>query len=92
MIITVKLGGPLREKVPDHVGGELSLRLKQGAWVSEAVLSLGLEAEDVAVLLLNGQSLMVDKVLTTGDRLSIFPKCQAFSTISGLITQVRQGR
>ncbi len=84
MVITVKLGGSLRERAPGHVGGELSLELEQGAWVSEAVRSLGFGADDVALLMLNGVSLTEDKVLTAGDRLALFPKSQAFVAI-GLV-------
>ena len=82
MVVTVKLGGPLREKLPGHVAGELSLELEQGAWVSQAIHSLGVGADDVAIMMLHGRSLSADKVLTAGDRLALFSRSQAFSTIA----------
>ena len=84
MRITIKLGGPLRDKVPCDAAGEIGLDLPEGTWLSQALRPLGLNAQDVAILLLNGRPLSEDKVLTGGDRLALFHPCQAFTTISCL--------
>ena len=84
MRITIKLGGPLRDKVPCDPAGEIRLDLPEGTWLSQALRPLGLNAREVSILLLNGRPLSEDKVLTSGDRLALFHPCQAFTTISCL--------
>ena len=84
MQITVKLGGPLRKKVGGHEKGELPLEIKGETWVSDVLDRLGLDAEEVAVLMLNGRPLSQDKVLCQGDRLALFPKAMAFNTMTAV--------
>ncbi len=73
MIVTVKLGGPLRKKVLGHKHGELSLDLEPGATVTAALTQLGLEVSGVRVIMLGGRPVSEDLPLSHGDRLALFP-------------------
>ena len=60
MIVSIKLGGPLRERVQGHERGEMALELPPGACASDALAALGLEGDVVRVLMLNGRPAMWD--------------------------------
>ncbi len=79
MLISVKLGGPLRKRVQGHERGEMSLELAAGARVSDALLALGLVGDVVRVLMVNGRPMDHDQELKEGDRLALFPRELAFN-------------
>jgi hypothetical protein len=79
MKITVKLGGPLRQRVPGHICGELCLELPPGARVSDALKALDLLGDVVRVLMLNGRPIRHDQALSEGDRLGLWPRELAFN-------------
>jgi len=79
MKITVKLGGPLRQRVAGHQAGELALELPAGARVSGALKALGLMGDVVRVLMLNGRPIRYDQELNEGDRLGLWPRELAFN-------------
>jgi sulfur carrier protein ThiS len=79
MKITVKLGGPLRQRVPGHICGELCLELPEGARVSDALKALNLVGDVVRVLMLNGRPIRYDQELCQGDRLGLWPRELAFN-------------
>jgi sulfur carrier protein ThiS len=79
MKINVKLGGPLRQRVPGHICGELCLELPEDARVSDALKALGLVGDVVRVLMLNGRPIRYDQELGEGDRLGLWPRELAFN-------------
>ncbi len=79
MHITVKLGGPLRQRVPGHQAGELLLELPGGARVSDALKALGLMGDVVRVLMVNGRPIRHDQELQEADRLGLWPRELAFN-------------
>lgn len=84
MEITIKLGGPLRRRVPGHNQGLLHLALPQGARVSSALAALGLEPDAVRVIMKNGRAIHSDEPLENGDRLGLFPRELAFNVITAI--------
>jgi hypothetical protein len=82
MNITVKLGGPLREKVPGHVGGELRLKVDIATWICDVIEMLGLDCNEVALVMLNGRPLAQDKLLCHSDRVALFPRAMVFNTLT----------
>ncbi|MFH1091244.1 MAG: MoaD/ThiS family protein [Pseudomonadota bacterium] len=84
MEITIKLGGPLRKRVQGHQQGELTLSLKDGTRVSDALAALGLDPDEVRVLMKNGRAIHSDETLVHGDRLGLFPREQAFNVITAV--------
>jgi sulfur carrier protein ThiS len=79
MLISIKLGGPLRQRVQGHERGEMTLELTPGALVSDALAALGLMGDVVRVLMLNGRPIPGDVELHDGDRLGLFPRELAFN-------------
>ena len=77
--ITIKVGGPLRKKVSDLVGGERKINLPDGGRISEAISALDLTPADVRVMMLNGRPVRSNVELAEGDRLAVFPPEQAFN-------------
>ena len=84
MLISIKLGGPLRKRISGHDRGELSLELEQDSKVSDALIKLGLDGDVVRVLMLNGRPIAEDKALKTGDRLALFPRELAFNVCTAI--------
>ncbi|MEW6262906.1 MAG: MoaD/ThiS family protein [Thermodesulfobacteriota bacterium] len=84
MKITIKMGGPLRKRIPGHVAGELILDLSDEANVSDALTALGLEPDEVRVIMKNGRAIHSDESLADGDRLGLFSREQAFNTITAI--------
>ena len=79
MRVSVKLGGPLRKRIPGHDRGELSLDLEPGSMVSDVLSGLDIGGDVVRVLMLNGKPIVLDMELVDGDRLSLFPRELAFN-------------
>ena len=84
MDITIKLGGPLRKKVSGHELGLMTIQLDNGAHVSDAILHLGLELDEVRVIMKNGRAIQSDEELKPGDRLGLFPRELAYNTMTAI--------
>jgi hypothetical protein len=80
MTVTIKLGGPLRDKVSGHVDGLLRLDMPDGSRVSDCLRALHLEVGAVRVIMLGGRPVAGDVVLSDGDRLALFPPELAYNT------------
>lgn len=70
MHITVKCYATLQRFQP-KAGEEFFL--PGGGTVHDVVLALGIAPEDVAVIFVNGLHAPMDKMLSEGDRLGLFP-------------------
>lgn len=84
MRIDVKLGAGLRARFPGQQGGLLAVDLPEDAMVSQALSQLGLDGDQVRVLMLNGRALHQDRVLQPGDRLALFGREQAFNVMTAM--------
>lgn len=84
MQISIKLGGPLRQRVEGHHRGEMSLEITPGTLVSHVLRRLGLDGDVVRVLMLNGRPLAKDKELQDGDRLALFPRELAYNLYAAI--------
>ena len=83
LIITVKLGSTLRQKVaqlvpevvPQLEGGEACLRLPAcgDVRVSDVMATLGLGEDDVNLIYRNHVTVTSRAMVSTGDRLAFFP-------------------
>lgn len=69
MNIRVKLFATLRE----GRGKEVEVFAHENTTAFEILHSLGIKAEDVAILLINGRDGSMDQVLSENDLLSVFP-------------------
>lgn len=69
MDVKVKLFATLR----NNRGKEIEFTLKDGADVQKIIEILNINEEDVAILLINGRDGTLDKKLSDGDTVSIFP-------------------
>lgn len=69
MNITVKLFANLRlynEK-------EMTMRLPEGALVTDILERLNISTEDVSIIMINGRSKELDTIISENDTVSIFP-------------------
>jgi sulfur carrier protein ThiS len=82
--VTIKLGGPLRKKIAGHYLGLIDIQLPADAHVSDAIVHLGLELDEVRVIMKNGRAIHADEPLADGDRLGLFSREQAFNTITAI--------
>jgi len=80
VVVTVKLGGNLREKVSGHEDGLLQLNLPEGATLKQALGVMGLQPADVKLLFLNHCPIKGDVKLKHGDRLGLFPPQLSYNT------------
>lgn len=71
MIVNVKLMSLFAKYLKDHPDGKISL--DSGASVRTLVESLGLPIERVKLIAVNGKQEMLDKSLSDGDLVYIFP-------------------
>lgn len=79
MKVTIKVGGPLRQKVDGLVGGERVLDLEEGALLSSIFPVIDLDVTEVRVIMVNGRPVGEDLVLKDGDRVGMFPRALAFN-------------
>jgi sulfur carrier protein ThiS len=84
MVIRIKLGGFLRNKVSGHKGGVLDIELEEHATVADAVRALGLRPENVKLILRNHRAAQESTVLEDGDRLGLWPPQLAYNTFVAL--------
>ena len=84
MKITIKLGGPLRKKIEGHDRGLLVLDMPSESLISDVLYKLGLDLDEVRVIMKNGRAIHEDSLLVDGDRLGMFPREQAFNTMTAI--------
>lgn len=73
MLIEVRLFATLRRYAPSDAGGVLTLDMPEGGRVADALERLGIQAEEVHIVMVNGVSSHPDRTLLEGDRLGLFP-------------------
>jgi sulfur carrier protein ThiS len=64
-----------------------SFSFEKVATINEAICSLGVPTEEVDLVLVNGESVTFDHIITNGDRISVYPIFESLD-ISG-ITKLR---
>ncbi len=83
MRITVLLGGALR-----HEGGggkqEFDVELPSGSKVGELLPRLGLPAERIKIIMVNGRGGKLISPIRQGDRVALFPPELSFNTFVSL--------
>ena len=78
--VQVKLNASLRKYDKTHSDhGLVPLELGEGITIHEVLRKLGIPAEKVKMLLLNGKGATFDSILSDGDRLALFPPEIAFN-------------
>ena len=77
--IDVKLIASLRNYVPGHGDGLVSLNVRDGTRASEVPEAIGFPADRVKMVMVNGRRSSLDACLRDGDRVSLFPPEAAFN-------------
>jgi len=54
-------------------GGVLAVDVPEGGSAADVIATLGVDANEVHILMVNGVSSALDRVLADGDRLGLFP-------------------
>jgi len=78
--VDIKLNASLRrydKTNSDH--GLVPVELDEGITIHEVLRKLGIPAEKVKMLLLNGKGATFDSILSNGDRIALFPPEIAFN-------------
>ncbi len=74
MPVLIKLSATLRDYVPGYEPMEgLTMNDAHGKTVRRVMDELGLPADKVKIILVNGLSAEEDRILNDGDRLGLFP-------------------
>jgi sulfur carrier protein ThiS len=73
MRIEVRLYATLRRYVPSAAEGVLAVDVPEGSKAADVIANLGVDADEVHILMVNGVSSPLDQVLAEGDRLGLFP-------------------
>ena len=80
MQITVKLHASLRPYGRSNSnGGLFPLETREKVTVREVIGELGIPAEKVRMILLNGRGVDSNSILSNGDRIALFPPEMAFN-------------
>jgi len=80
MQVTVKLHASLRPYGKnDSKNGLFPLETTEKATVREVIGELGIPPEKVRMILLNGRGVDSDSILSSGDRVALFPPEMAFN-------------
>jgi molybdopterin converting factor small subunit len=79
MDINVILGGALRKEAVEGPQQRV-VSMAERATVAELIELLGLEANRVKIIILNGRGAMDDTPLADGDRIGLFPPELAYNT------------
>ena len=80
MQITVKLHASLRPYGRNDSGGGLfPLEISEKTTVREVIRELGIPPEKVRMILLNGRGADSESILSSGDRVALFPPEMAFN-------------
>ncbi|MGO9612257.1 MAG: MoaD/ThiS family protein [Dissulfurispiraceae bacterium] len=73
MRIEVRLYATLRRYALSAAEGVLNVDVPEGGKAADVIASLGVNADEVHILMINGVSSPLDQVLAEGDRLGLFP-------------------
>lgn len=73
MRIEVRLFATLRRHALSAAGGVLAVEVPEGCKAADAIAQLGIDADEVHVLMVNGVVSRLDQVLVGNDRLGLFP-------------------
>ena len=73
MRIEVRLYATLRRYVPSAAEGVLAVDVPEGSKAADVIANVGVNADEVHILMVNGVSSPLDQVLAEGDRLGLFP-------------------
>ena len=73
MRIEVRLYATLRRYALSAADGVLSIVVPEGSKASDVIASVGVNADEVHIVMVNGVSSPPDQALAEGDRLGLFP-------------------
>ncbi|MGC8495347.1 MAG: MoaD/ThiS family protein [Syntrophobacteraceae bacterium] len=73
MRIEVRLYATLRRFSPGAEGGTLFIDVPRGATAAEAIATVGVDAGQVHLLMINGRNSPFEQTLAEGDRMGLFP-------------------
>jgi molybdopterin converting factor small subunit len=73
MVVEVRLYATLRRHAPQGAGGIMKITVSEQSTVEEVLRDLGVDLEEVKLIMVNGLSAELGAVLAEGDRLGIFP-------------------
>lgn len=73
MQVEVRLYATLRRFVPSASDGVVAFETPEGSTVSDVIANLSVDPGEVHILMVNGRSSPLHKVLQEGDRLGLFP-------------------
>ncbi|HAM49904.1 MAG TPA: thiamine S protein [Nitrospiraceae bacterium] len=73
MRIEVRLYATLRRYALSAADGVLNVDVPEGSKVAHVIANLGVNADEVHIVMVNGVSSPLDQVLAEGDRLGLFP-------------------
>ena len=73
MQIEVRLYATLRRYALSAAEGVLNVDVPEGGKAADVIASLGVNVDEVHILMINGVSSPLDQVLVEGDRLGLFP-------------------
>ena len=69
----VRIYATLRRYVLSAADGVLNVDVPEGSKASDVIASVGVNADEVHIVMVNGVSSPPDQVLAEGDRLGLFP-------------------
>ena len=73
MRIEVRLYATLRQHALSAAEGVLAVDVPEGSKAADVIAKVGVNADEVHILMLNGVSSPLDRVIAEGDRLGLFP-------------------
>jgi len=73
MRIEVRLYATLRRYALSAAEGVFNVDVPEGGKAADVIASLGVNVDEVHILMINGVSSPLDQVLAEGDRLGLFP-------------------
>ena len=73
MRVEVRLYATLRRYALSAADGVLNIDVHEGSKVSDVIASVGVNADEVHIVMDNGVSSPPDQMLVEGDRLGLFP-------------------
>jgi molybdopterin synthase sulfur carrier subunit len=73
MHVEVRLYATLRRYATASAGGILHVDVPEGGKAADAIAAVGVDADEIHLLMINGVIASADQVLAEGDRLGLFP-------------------
>jgi len=73
LLLEVRLYATLRRYAPTSSAGVLSIEVPMGYTVAEILNTMGIELQEVHIIMINGVSGTLISILHEGDRLGLFP-------------------